>query len=60
MKNIQIDNKPYSSGVMKKDLFQTVVEPTTGFVIMQRRALSVFVNLQKGGSLPFPGLDNLG
>jgi hypothetical protein len=29
-------------------------------MIKQQKALSVFVRLNTGGSLPFPGLDNLG
>jgi hypothetical protein len=29
-------------------------------MIKQQKALSVFVKLNTGGSLPFPGLDNLG
>jgi hypothetical protein len=29
-------------------------------MIKQEKALTVFINLENGGSLPFPGLDNLG
>jgi len=57
---INVDSKPFKDGVLQNDLFETMIDPTTGFMIKQQKALTVFVNLQGSGSLPFPGLDNLG
>jgi hypothetical protein len=57
---IMVNSKSFKDAVQLNDLFETMIEPTSGFVIKKQKALTVFVNLDQGGSLPFPGLDNLG
>jgi hypothetical protein len=57
---INVDSKPFKDAVVQNDLFETMIESATGFMIKQQKALTVFVNLQSSGSLPFPGLDNFG
>ena len=43
-----------------EDVFFTKIEPTTGFMIEQKKNLTVFFSLKQSGCLAFPSLDNLG
>ena len=56
---IQVDGKQYKDSVDQSDSFEITIEPTTGFMIKQRKDLSVFLPIPESGFLPFPSLDNM-
>ena len=55
-----VGGKPYTQAVPQIDLFETSIEPASGFMINQKKAISVFVYLRQAQSLPFPSLDAIG
>ena len=57
---VLVNQKPYSTGVNQIDLFETHIEPVSGFMIKHVKAFSVFINLKDSQCLPFPSLDKIG
>ena len=57
---INVNNKPYSESTPAEDVFYTKIEPSTGFMMEQKKSLTVFFELKETGCLPFPSLENLG
>ena len=45
LNKITVDSKPFKDGVPQNDLFETMIEPTSGFMIQQEKALTVYINL---------------
>lgn len=41
-------------------MFETLIEPATGFMIQHRKKATVFVNFKEAQTLPFPSLDAMG
>lgn len=58
-KNILVDSKPFKDAVKQNDLFEIVVDTTTGFMLSQNKALTVFLSIDSNGTLPLPSLDLL-
>jgi hypothetical protein len=57
---ITIEGKQYSSVAEKADEYETSVEGTSGYMINNKKKVTVFVYFDQDKALPFPALDGIG